>query len=132
MSSSTDPFQHQQIEKRFIDHVERLLTDDRLRIDTIRGRRPVSSFQSTVRHSDDSVELKRLMSRMGRPDRDLQKSLPQGRAIEVDLWQKKWWILSKTVARLRIACMSPVEGLIGSEPTLAPMGRGEVERLITE
>ena len=54
MKSSTDPFAHRQAERRFIEHVDRVIDDERLRVDTNRGRKPVTSFQRTIRRSGAS------------------------------------------------------------------------------
>ncbi len=43
-----DPAVHRQCEQDFIQHVQALLDDDRLRIDTVRGRRPVAKQPRTV------------------------------------------------------------------------------------
>ena len=40
MRNSPDPSLHRERERQMIEHVERLLDDDRLRLDTIRGRVP--------------------------------------------------------------------------------------------
>ena len=39
MKNSSDPSVHRQREQQLIQHVERLLNDDRLRVDTTRGNR---------------------------------------------------------------------------------------------
>jgi hypothetical protein len=43
-----DPAVHRQCEQDFIQHVQALLADDRLRIDTTRGRRPVPAVPKVV------------------------------------------------------------------------------------
>src|SRR5688572_6153031 len=91
MKSSIDPTVHRQQERRFIEHVERLLDDERLRVDTTRGRRPVSACVRSVQRTDKGVELKRLMSELGRFDRELEATMPRGEAVEIELSQKKWW-----------------------------------------
>ncbi len=128
---SGDPFKHQQIERRFIEHVERLIADQRLRILTTRGMKPIDKKQAIVARGDDSVELKRLMAAMGRPDRELQRQMPIGRTIDIDVWQKKWWFFSKTLGRLRVEAMSPVESLVAGDPARA-MNRADVERAINQ
>ena len=72
MKNSTDPSAHRACERRFIEHVERLLKDERLRIDTTRGRRPVTAFAGGAVRTDRSVDLKRLMSDMKVPDREVE------------------------------------------------------------
>src|SRR5436190_897211 len=115
MKSSTDPFEHRQAERRFIEHVDRVIDDERLRVDTNRGRKPVTSFQRTIRRSDKSVDLKRLMIDMRNYDRGLQEKMPAGAAIEVELTQKKWWFFHQTVGRVRAVCVSPARSLIAGE-----------------
>ena len=66
MKSSIDPSQHRQVERRFIEHVEKLLDDDRLRVDTTRGRRPISSLTRKTTRTDKAVDLHRMMAEMGR------------------------------------------------------------------
>src|SRR5256885_10599617 len=53
MRNSSDPFVHRQRESRLIEHVERLLSDDRLRIDTTSGRRAVATLRRDVRKQED-------------------------------------------------------------------------------
>jgi len=98
----SDPASHRQREQQLIQHVERLLQDDRLRIDTTLGRRPITAFIRDVSRTDKSVDLKRMMSEMSIPDRELQGRMPVGEMIEVTLSQKRLWILRATVGRLRV------------------------------
>src|SRR5581483_10222349 len=99
-ADNPEPSIHRQREQAFIRHVERLLEDDRLRVDTTRGRRPVTTCMISVEKSDHSVDLKRLMSEMNKPDRQLQSQMPTGETIEVTLSQRKLFILRSTVGRL--------------------------------
>ena len=57
-------------EQQMIQHVRQLLDDERLRVDTSRGRRPVVGLRREVNHTNRAVELKRTMSELGIPDRD--------------------------------------------------------------
>ena len=63
--SNLDLDSHRWAEKRFMSHVERLLDDERLKIDTLRGRVSVSpsprKFVASTQWNDRAVELKRLM-----------------------------------------------------------------------
>jgi hypothetical protein len=131
MKSSSDPTKHRDLERRFIEHVERLIGDDRLRVDTTRGRRPISQLMRSVDRTDKAVDLKRLMSEMGRPDRELEAQMPMGEAVEVDLWQKKWWLFSETIGRVRAVCVSPTRSLVAGESP-PPMRRGDVEKLLAQ
>jgi hypothetical protein len=131
MKSSPDPILHRQAEQRFIDHVERLLDDERLRIDTLRGRKPVTLFQRIKSRADKSIDLKRLMIEMRRTDRELQKQMPAGQDVEVVLSQKKWWFFHQTVGRMRTICVSPGRSLLTGQ--IAPaMTKQDVERTIAE
>src|SRR5215210_5666161 len=115
MKSSADPNVHREHEQQFIAHVERLLDDDRLRIDTSLGNKPVHTKLREVHRSDQGVELKRLMSEMGLPDRELQNRMPTGRSIEVLLSKKSMLIFRKPVGRLKVLCVSPVRPLLSSQ-----------------
>ena len=44
MKNSLDPTLHRQSEKQFMAHVEALLEDSRLRLDTLRGHRAVTNL----------------------------------------------------------------------------------------
>src|SRR4051812_13869481 len=112
MSSSTDPFVHRQAERRFIEHVDRVLDDERLRVETIRGRKPVTTFQRNIRRSDHAVDVKRMMIDLRNYDRSLQDKLPTNPSIEVDLTQKKWWFFHQAVGHVRALSISPTRSLI--------------------
>ena len=107
MSDSADPSRHQQLERQFIAHVERLVSDDRLRLATRRGRKSTVTLIRDVSFSDRGVELKRLMSEMGKPDRQLESQMPVGKSLDVALSRKKWWIFKSPVGRFRAICLSP-------------------------
>jgi hypothetical protein len=127
--SSTDPTVHRQREQQIIQHVEKLLNDERLRIDTTMGRRPVTAFIRDVTRGERATDLKRLMSEMNLPDRALQNQMPIGEMLEVALTQKKMFVLTETVGRLRVVCVSPTRALLrGEEP--APMSGGDVAKLL--
>jgi hypothetical protein len=132
MSSSdrSSAQEHRQLERRFIEHVERLLGDDRLRIDTTKGRRPVSSMHRNVSRSDDAVGLKRLMSDVGRPDRELETQMPVGETVQVELWQRRMLLFRRLVGRLRVRCVSPTRALLGAG-TVEPLGKAAVQQLIS-
>src|SRR5439155_10731560 len=131
MKTSPDPFDHRQAERRFIEHVDRLLDDDRLRVDTMRGRKPVTSFRRSFSRHDQSVDLKRLMIDLRQYDRELQKKMPTGQAIEVDLKQKRFWFFNQTVGRVRAVCVSPTRTLLAGESP-QPLRRSELERIIAQ
>ncbi len=101
-------------------HVERLLSDGRLRLATAGGRKSAAvTLNRDVRFGDRGVELKRLMSQMGKPDRQLEARMPVGRTMDVALSRKKWWVLKSAVGRFRAGCLSPWRELIAGQPSRA-------------
>ena len=129
--TSTDPSTHRQQEREFIEHVERLLDDDRLRVDTTRGRRPLRSLQHSVAKTDRAVDLKRVMSEVNRPDRELQAEMPVGEAIDVPLTQKNWLFFKKPVGRFTTVCVSPTRALLTNRP-IEPMKASELQKLLND
>ena len=128
---SSDPAVHRQQETQLIEHVQRLLEDERLRLDTKLGRRPITAFIRDVSRSDKSVDLKRMMSEMNMPDRELQNRMPVGEMIEVTLSQKKFWVFRSTVGRLRVVSVPPTRALLrGEEPK--PMTPTEVNKFLSQ
>src|ERR1041385_7814553 len=126
MKNKSDPFEHRQAESRFIEHVERLLSDDRLRIETTAGRRPVPTLFRDVRKEDREVELKRLTSESGVYDRQVQGKMPVGREMTVTLSRTSFWMFRKKVGSLKVVCLSPWRDLLeGSEPH--PMNASELK-----
>ena len=130
MKTSNDPSIHRHREQQIVQHVEKLLNDERLRIDTTHGRRPVTAFVRDVSRSDRATELKRTMTEMNLPDRELQARMPVGEVVDVALSQKKLLVLSETVGRLRVICVSPTRALLRNE-TVEPMSPGEVQRVLS-
>ena len=131
MKNSPDPAVHQKLEREMMEHVERLLGDERLRIDTTRGRRPVTTMFRSVNTGDKGVDLKRVMAEMGKPDRELQSKMPVGSWLEVTLSQKKWFFFKETVGKLQVICVSPTRSLVaGKAPE--PMKNSDVQKLLTE
>jgi hypothetical protein len=126
-----NPAVHRQLEKDFIRHVEQLLEDDRLRVDTTSGRRPVVTMLKDVKRSDRSVELQRLMSDMRRPDRELKNQMPVGEIVEITLQKRKLMIFRGVVGRMRVVCVSPTRSLLAGE-TPQPLKPGEVSKILTE
>jgi len=131
MSNSAEPSIHRQRELDFIRHVEGLLKDDRLRVDTTRGRRPVTSLFAKVEKSDRADGLKRLMIEMNRPDRALQNQMPVGETLDVALSQRRFFVFNSTVGRLKAVCVSPQRSLIAGEEAL-PLKPSEVQKILGE
>ena len=126
-----EPAVHRQCEQDFIQHVQSLLDDDRLRIDTVRGRRPVAGAPRTVVVADREVDLKRLMAEMRRPDRDLQHRMPVGATVDVTLLQKRLVLFRSPVGRLHATSVSPVRTLL-SGGDVQPLRPAEVLKLLAD
>jgi hypothetical protein len=129
MSDSTDPTVHQRFERQFIGHIERLVADDRLRLNTARGRKSAVTLIRDVSFTDRGVDLKRLMSEMGRPDRQFESQMPVGRVMDVALSRKRWWVLKSPVGRFRALCVSPSRALIAGQSP-GPMSAAELAKTI--
>src|SRR4051812_653549 len=129
-SSPADPDFHRKREREMIQHVERLLSDDRLRIDTTRGARAVTSMQRQVEKGDRAEDLHRLMSEVGLPDRELKSRMPVGEWVSVTLTQPKWFGLrQEVVGRMRVVCTSPSRPLLKGESP-APLTPEDVRRAL--
>lgn len=124
-----DPSVHRQREQRLVEHVQRLLDDERFRLDTTKGAKSVVTLVRDVGRFDGGVELTRLMSDMGVPDRDLRNRMPVGEGVEVTLAQKRWFVLREVVGRLRVVCTSPVRQLLKGEPP-EPMDTGALNKVL--
>jgi hypothetical protein len=131
MRTTSDPSIHLAREKQMIAHIERLLSDSRLMVDTTAGRRAVQKFMPQVSKSDRATDLKRLMTEMNKPDRDLQNRMPIGESMEVTLRTKKWFVLTQVVGRIRVVCVSPTRALLaGDNP--APLNLAETRKILSE
>jgi hypothetical protein len=124
-----DPAVHRQCEQDFIQHVQALLADDRLRIDTTRGRRPVPAVPKVVVQADREVELKRLMAEVRRPDRDLQHRMPVGASLDVTLQQRTLWVFKSPIGRLHAVAVSPARSLLGGGE-VKPLRPNEVLKIL--
>src|SRR5271170_2808430 len=101
MTQRDDPSVFRERERQLIQHVEKLLVDPRLRLDTTQGRRPVTSYARQVTRSDHSADLRRMMSQLGLPDRNLEARMPVGEVMEVTLMRTRFFVLRQAVGRLR-------------------------------
>ena len=81
MKATSDPSVHRHREQQIIRHLEKLLNDERLRLDTSMGARPITAFTRDVSRSDKATDLKRLMADMNLPDRELQNQMPVGETL---------------------------------------------------
>jgi hypothetical protein len=128
---TSDPGAHREMEMRLAEHVSRLLADDRFRVDTIRGRRPVATFQLNVQRFDRADQVKRTMSEMGKPDRELLNRMPVGLGMDVLLFKRKWGIFKQKAGRVKMICASPTKPLL-NDAAGAPLSGSDVQRLISE
>jgi hypothetical protein len=131
MSEDFDSSRHRQLEEDFILHVERLLADPRVRLDTTRGRRPIVGFHRIVNKSDRSIDLRRLMSEMGKPDRDLESRMPHGKVVDVTMAERRFFFFRSPVGRLRAVCASPTRLLLSGQAA-RPLDGGDVARILAE
>jgi len=131
MKSSADPSTHRAREAQFIQHVESLLADSRLRVDTVSGNRSVAAFEKTTRKQDRATDLQRLMSQLNIPDRELRNRMPVGETLEVEFFRRKLILFKSIVGRLVVKCISPTESILkGQEP--APANADDVKRAVSE
>src|SRR6185436_13317178 len=132
MKNTSEPSIHRAREQQLVEHVINLLDDPRLRLDTTNGNRAVSGLNHDApSRFDRGTDLKRVMSEMGVPDRELQNRMPIGEQVEVTFWQRKMLIFRKTVGKLRVVCMSPTRSLLTGE-TPKPMTTQEITRAMSE
>lgn len=111
MKNSSDPAIHRQREQQLLAHVQKLLTDDRFRVPTAAGMKPVTGLIRQVTSGDQAIELKRKMAEVGVFDRSLQNQMPLGQSLDVSLSQKGFFG-TKAVGQLRLVSVSPVEALL--------------------
>ena len=131
MINSPDPSVYRKRERQAIDHIERLLKDERLRIDTSEGRRSAVSLLRDVTHEDRQIDLKRMMAEMGVFDRLLESKMPVGKRLGVTLLRNRLFFLAKTLARVEVACLSPWRELLAGQ-TPSPVGRSELEAALSK
>src|SRR4051794_30187930 len=129
MKIPSDPTFHRQREQKLLEHVQRLLTDDRLRVDTSTGTRSVTTLIRDVVRTDRAMDLKRSMSDLGVYDRELQNRMPVGETVEVTLGQQRFFLFRQTVGRLRVVCVSPTAALLKREDP-APLAAADVQRVM--
>jgi len=132
MSNSTDPTIHQQAERDFVAHVEKLLNTDSFKLDTSRGLKSVTMFTRDVKKDDAGVDLKRVMAELGKTDRELQGRMPAGLTLSATLFATKWWLFKSAVGRLQVVCLSPTRPLLTGgkiEPVGADQIRAELGKI---
>src|SRR5438034_6678373 len=131
MSNTAEPSLHRAREKQFIEHVERLLVDPRLRPETVTGAKPITTLLPQASRSDRAMDPKNAMVQMGLADRELQNQMPVGESIDVSLSTKKWLIFKKSVGRMRVLCVSPTKALLKGDE-IKPMTAQELTKLLSE
>ncbi len=114
-----------------MQHVDKLLDDERLRVDTINGRRSVPALGRRIVAADREVELKRLMADLNVPDRELQSRMPVGRSLTVELWKTRLLVFKQNVGRIKVLSIAPTRALLkGEKPE--PMKTAELRSLLTQ
>src|SRR5690242_14983239 len=133
MRNSPDPSVHRQAERQFMEHVERLLGDDRLRVDTTRGRRAVTTLFRSVkpaRPDEARNQVRMQMDQAGWRDREALEKMPIGDEIEVVLSQKKMFFLKEVVGKINVICLPPIKALVNRESP-QPLRNAEVQKVLT-
>jgi hypothetical protein len=129
MRNTPDPSVHREREKAFFEHVLKLLDDDRLRVQTTRGRRIVAATMPDVKVGERGVErgerVKRLMMELGIADRALQQQMPTGERLVITLRQRNFWMIKRPVGRVVVLCASPAKALLQGEAP-EPMSAADV------
>lgn len=116
MINSTEPNIHRQRQQVVMAHIEQVLADDRLRIDTRHGTRLARGLKQRLVRGDASDELARLMSQSGGGDGQQSNQMPQGLRLEAQFIQQRLGILKEIIARLQVICVSPTRQLLRNEP----------------
>ncbi len=122
---------HRRAESKLMGHVERLLDNPKLRIDTAEGTRPASNYRRSISMSDRAAEVRKIVSQFAREDSTGLGSLPQGAVMDVAFSRAKMVVFSSVVARLRVVCVSPIKQLVRGE-AVKPMTVAEVNRILEE
>jgi len=131
LHASADFAWHRRAESKLIGHVERLLDNPKLRIDTDDGTRPASGFRRTIEQSDRAADVRKIVGQNDRDDRADVGNLPQGLVMDVAFRRAKLVVFSSVVARLRVICVSPIKQLVRAEAS-KPMIVPEVNRILEE
>lgn len=129
MRNSPDPNVHRQYQQAFVGHAQRMLEDERLRILTTGGLKPVTELIRDVHPDDSAVAVKQRMIELGLFDRDLQRRMPSGQTLEVTLSAKSFFGGQQPVGRVRIVSVSPTDELLkGQEPL--PLDAAGVQKVL--
>jgi len=127
MRDSPDPNLHRQRQQQFVAHTQKLLEDERLILDTSSGRRPATAFYRDVTPSENTIAIKQKMIDLGLFDRELQRKMPPGLALDITLSTKSMFGGKQAAGRLRVTTLSPVESLLKGE-VAPPLDREALTR----
>jgi hypothetical protein len=130
MRNDPDPTVHRQRQQVLLDHVQSLLRDERLKLDTTAGPKPVTTLGRDVSLGDTAVLVKQRMIELGLFDRDLQRRMPPGLTLDVVLSQVGLFNRKTPVGRLKIVTAAPTDDLLQGR-SAGPLDRAEVQRLLT-
>lgn len=129
MRDSPDPAFHRQAQQRLVSHVQRLLEDPRLRVQTTSGLQPITALVRNVATGDDAIGIKRKMVELGLFDRELQRKMPPGMTLDVTLLHVGFFGRQSPVGNLRVLCLNPTEALLkGNAPM--PLTAADVSRAL--
>lgn len=129
MDWTNEPQKHLELEEQVVGHVRRLLEDERLRIDTRQGTRPVTQYRLHVVAGDEIAALRSALADSGTVDRSVEGRFPRCATLDVALLRRKWFVLAETVAHLHVKVMSPLRALASGEG-LRPATMAEVQKAI--
>jgi hypothetical protein len=83
------------------------------------------------RRSDHAVQLKRLMSELDLPDRELESRMPVGAVTEVRFVKRRLLPWRRKAAQIRLICTSPTRSLLTGSPA-GPLTAADVQRALAE
>ena len=106
------------IEERFLAGVSGRLAD-------ARGQQLRGSIWKDVRE-DDSDALRAMMARRRMYDRTLLAALPHNRRVELRGFDRSWLFWKKATGRAIASVMSPLEDLLADDPSISPVGLGDL------
>lgn len=116
------------LERQVIGHIRRLLEDERLRIDTRQGSRPLVTYRLHVEEHDDSAEWRGAVAEAGG---DAPAASPRSPGLDVALLRRKWVVFAEVAGRLYVKVMSPLRAIARGEPG-RPVTAAEVRRVADE
>src|SRR5436190_13318699 len=132
MKNTSDPSVHRAREQQLVEHVVHLLEDPRLRLDTIKGNRAITSLRwFTPNRFNRDTDVHRTMAEMNVHDRNVRDRMPLGEQVDVTFFQRKMLFFKQVVGRMRVMCVSPVRALVkGEEPK--PLTKSDITKALSE